>query len=87
VNTPSKIVLLNFLWLLEVFGPQGCRLKNTFKQFLLHFEWSKMSFENCLLNSEKDKFKQFEPIFTFQSKEKTKVCYKYNLCAKKSTTL
>jgi hypothetical protein len=40
------------------------------------------TFENCLLNSDKDKLKQFEPIFTFYSKEKTKVRYKCNLCAK-----
>jgi hypothetical protein len=28
-NTPSKIVLLHFLWLVEVFGSQGCLLNNT----------------------------------------------------------
>ena len=41
-------------------------------------------FESCLLNSEQDKlkFSHLEPLFTFQSHEKTKVDYKCNLCAK-----
>ena len=37
------------------------------------------TFESCILNSEQEKlFSHLEPIFTFQSTEKTKVRYKCN---------